>query len=160
MYICTLLFIFVLPACVPSAEVARLVGPSQTMKKLLNPVKILVKDSSQYTRAALGSVIMSLAAVIKKQEVNDHLVPLFLQLLKDTHPEVRLNIISKLDSANEVMSVELLSQALLPAIQELANDAKWRVRLDIIQHIPVLAKQLVSTGGMRMLRVNVALEAV
>ena len=55
-------------------------GPSQTLKKLLNPVKILVKDSSQYTRAALGSVNMSLAAVIKKQEVHDHLVPLFLQV--------------------------------------------------------------------------------
>jgi serine/threonine-protein phosphatase 2A regulatory subunit A len=39
--------------------------------------------------------------------------------------------------------VDVLSQSLLPAIVELANDKKWRVRLSIIQHIPLLAKQLV-----------------
>jgi serine/threonine-protein phosphatase 2A regulatory subunit A len=63
-------------------------------------------------------------------------------LLKDVHPEVRLNLISKLDQVNQVIGVELLSQSLLPAIQDLAQDKKWRVRLSIIQHIPALAKQL------------------
>lgn len=42
------------------------------------------------------------ASVLQKPEVFDHLLPLFLQLLRDTNPDVRLNIISKLDSVNEV----------------------------------------------------------
>lgn len=31
----------------------------------------------------------------------EHLLPLFLQLLKDEFPDVRLNIISKLEQVNE-----------------------------------------------------------
>lgn len=39
---------------------------------------------------------MSLQATI------EHLVPVFLTLLKDSHPDVRLNVISKLDQVNQV----------------------------------------------------------
>jgi serine/threonine-protein phosphatase 2A regulatory subunit A len=66
-----------------------------------------VKDSSQYARAELGSVIMSIAHVVKKKDVFDHLLPLYLQLLKDSHSEVRLNIISKLDMLNQVITISL-----------------------------------------------------
>jgi hypothetical protein len=34
-----------------------------------------------------------------------HLLPMFLQMLKDEFPDVRLNIISKLESVNNGMSV-------------------------------------------------------
>jgi serine/threonine-protein phosphatase 2A regulatory subunit A len=90
----------------------------------------------------------------------EHLLPLFLNQLKDDYPEVRLNIISNLDCINEVnqfsksiisihafyskvIGVRQLSQSLLPAIVELASDAKWRVRLGIIEYMPLLAGQLV-----------------
>lgn len=67
---------------------------------------------------------------------------MFLQCLKDEFPDVRLNIISKLENVNNVIGVELLSQSLLPAIVELAEDKNWRVRLAIIEFMPLLAKQL------------------
>jgi len=66
----------------------------------------------------------------------------FLLLLKDQYPDVRLNIISKLDAVNKVVGVEVLAQHLLPAIVELAEDKQWRVRLAIIEYIPLLASQL------------------
>jgi len=44
----------------------------------------------------------------------------------------------------KVIGIELLSQSLLPAIVELAEDKQWRVRLAIIEHIPLLASQLVN----------------
>lgn len=89
-------------------------------------------------------------------------MPLFLQLLKDDFPEVRLNIISNLEAVNQgkkkipaffkkkkkinlkfqVIGVDTLSQSLLPAIVELAEDKQWRVRLAIIEYIPLLASQL------------------
>ena len=128
-------------------EVSRLVGAGQTMKKLLSPagrspLQALVKDSSQYVRAALASSMMSMASVLKKKDTIELVVPLFLTLLKDTNSEVRLNLISRLDSINDVMNVEQLSASLLPAIMELAADPKWRVRLQIIEHVPSLAQQL------------------
>jgi serine/threonine-protein phosphatase 2A regulatory subunit A len=72
----------------------------------------------------------------------DQLLPIFLALLKDEFPDVRLNIISKLDQVNQVIGIDLLSQSLLPAIVELAEDRHWRVRLAIIEYIPLLASQL------------------
>ncbi len=59
-------------------------------------------DSSQYVRAALAGVVMELAPVLGKQATIEHLVPVFLTLLKDPFPDVRLNVISKLDQVNQV----------------------------------------------------------
>ena len=83
---------------------------------------------------------------------------MFLQMLKDEFPDVRLHIISKLELVNDgtsytpqnqstqanliVIGIELLSQSLLPAIVQLAEDKQWRVRLAIIEYIPLLASQL------------------
>lgn len=83
---------------------------------------------------------------------------MFLQMLKDEFPDVRLHIISKLEMVNKgkkepgslcltiltiiVIGIELLSQSLLPAIVQLAEDKQWRVRLAIIEYIPLLASQL------------------
>jgi serine/threonine-protein phosphatase 2A regulatory subunit A len=83
-------------------------------------------------------------------------------LLKDEFPDVRLNIISKLEQVNEgmlssvlntqpqrvlirsaaVIGIQLLADHLLPAIVELAEDKSWRVRQAIIEYIPLLATQL------------------
>lgn len=51
----------------------------------------------------------------------EHLLPVFLSLLKDEWAEARLNIIGKLDQVNQVIGVDLLAQSLLPAIKELAE---------------------------------------
>lgn len=94
----------------------------------------------------------------------EYLLPTFLQLLRDDFPDVRLNVISKLDDLNEgelpkessvclwnlslmlsclvVVGVEPLTLSLLPAILELSEDKQWRVRLQIIEYIPLVAKQL------------------
>lgn len=105
-------------------------------------VRELSTDTSQHVRAALGAQISGLAPLLGKQPTIDNLLPLFLQLLKDEFPEVRLNIISKLEQVNSVIGIELLSQALLPAIMQLSEDKQWRVRQAIIEYIPLLATQL------------------
>jgi serine/threonine-protein phosphatase 2A regulatory subunit A len=105
-------------------------------------VEDLVSDSSQHVRAAFGNQVSGLAPILGKQETTDHLLPMLLQMLKDDFPDVRLNIISKLEQVNNVIGIELLSQSLLPAIVQLAEDKQWRVRLAIIQYVPLLASQL------------------
>lgn len=105
-------------------------------------VRDLSTDQSQHVRAALGTQISGLAPLLGKEATIEHLLPLFLQLLKDEFPDVRLNIISKLEQVNEVIGIDLLSQSLLPAIVELAEDKQWRVRQAIIEYIPLLANQL------------------
>lgn len=112
------------------------------LSQLMPCIRDLSTDASQHVRAALGSQISGLAPLLGKDATIEHLLTLFLQLLKDEFPEVRLNIISKLEVVNDVIGIELLSKALLPAIVQLAEDKQWRVRQAIIEYIPLLAKQL------------------
>ncbi|KAI7744011.1 hypothetical protein M8C21_001797, partial [Ambrosia artemisiifolia] len=68
----------------------------------------------------------------------------YFSLLKDEFPDVRLNIISKLDQVNQVIGIDLLSQSLLPAIVELAEDRHWRnphylYRMIVLRAISLLA---------------------
>ena len=58
---------------------------------------------SRYVRSALASVVMELAPVLGKAATIEHLLPVFLALLKDDWPEVRLNIISKLEQVRPAM---------------------------------------------------------
>lgn len=51
---------------------------------------------------------MGLAPVFGKEDTITHLLQLFLQLLKDDFPEVRLNIISKLDAVNKGNNAEYI----------------------------------------------------
>jgi serine/threonine-protein phosphatase 2A regulatory subunit A len=71
--------------------------PLQVIRLVLPCVKVLAADSSQYVRSALAGVVMELAPTLGKAATIEHLLPVFLSLLKDDIPDVRLNIISKLD---------------------------------------------------------------
>ena len=88
-------------------------------------------DSSEHVRAALASVILGLAPVLQHDATLSLLLPLFLRLLKDVSPQVRLNIISKLEAVNAVIGIRLLSQSLLPAIAELSSDRLWRMYIPL-----------------------------
>lgn len=44
---------------------------------------------------------MELAPQLGKQPTIEHLVPVFLNLLRDPYPDVRLNVISKLDQVRQ-----------------------------------------------------------
>lgn len=135
-------------------------------------VRDLASDSSPHVKAALGGQISGLAPLLGREATIEHLLPLFLQLLKDDQSDVRLQLIGKLEMVNDgelhlgcllllrianidsyphfrinlpslsVIGIDLLSQSLLPAIIDLAEDKQWRVRQAIIEYIPLLATQL------------------
>ena len=63
-------------------------------------VRDLCQDTSQHVRAALANQISGLAPLLGKDATIEHLLPFFLHLLKDEFPDVRLNIISKLEQVN------------------------------------------------------------
>lgn len=75
--------------------------PSETVPVRLTPVvRELASDASQHVRAALGQQLSGMAPHLGKEATIEHLLPLFLSLLKDDFPDVRLNIISRLDQIN------------------------------------------------------------
>lgn len=70
------------------------------LARIVPCVRDLSQDASQHVRAALAMQISGLAPLLGRESTIEHLLPLFLQLLKDDFPEVRLNIISKLETVN------------------------------------------------------------
>ncbi len=80
---------------------AKLVDRDVILARILPCVRTLSTDSSQHVRAALAKQISGLAPLLGKQATKDHLLPLFLHLLKDEFSEVRLHLIGKLEMVND-----------------------------------------------------------
>ena len=79
---------------------SKLLEKEVVLARVVPCVRDLCQDVSQHVRAALASQISGLAPLLGKDATIEHLLPLFLHLLKDEFPEVRLNIISKLEQVN------------------------------------------------------------
>ena len=77
----------------------------QVVSAVLPCVKDLAADGSQNVRTALAGVVMEMAPALGKAATIEHLLPVFLSLLKDDFPDVRLNIIAKLDQARRLCSL-------------------------------------------------------
>ena len=69
--------------------------------EILPPIKELVGDPNPQVRAAFGENLSGLAPILGKDSTIEHLLPMFLQMLKDDDSKVRLNIISRLELVNE-----------------------------------------------------------
>jgi serine/threonine-protein phosphatase 2A regulatory subunit A len=79
---------------------AKLLDKEVILARIVPCVRDLSQDTSQHVRAALATQIAGLAPLLGKVSTIEHLLPLFLHLLKDEFPDVRLNIISKLETVN------------------------------------------------------------
>lgn len=79
---------------------SKLLDKEVILARIIPCVRDMASDTSQHVRAALANQISGLAPLLKRDSTIEHLLPLFLQLLKDDFPEVRLNIISKLETVN------------------------------------------------------------
>lgn len=79
---------------------SKLLDKEVILARIIPCVRDLSQDSSQHVRAALANQISGLAPLLGKEPTVEHLLPLFLHLLKDDFPEVRLNIISKLETVD------------------------------------------------------------
>lgn len=60
-------------------------------------------------RAALAENLLSLCSKIDKGATNEHILPIFLALLRDENSDVRLNLFKRLEDLNQVIGIENLS---------------------------------------------------
>jgi serine/threonine-protein phosphatase 2A regulatory subunit A len=64
--------------------------------------------------------VLALCGVIDKASTNEHILPIFLALLRDDSSDVRLNLFKRLEELNKVLGIENLSQSIIPALTELS----------------------------------------
>ena len=99
-------------------------------------------DTFTYVRSALAENILSICPIIEKGPTNEHILPIFLNLLRDENSEVRLNLFKRLEDLNKVIGIEELQQSIIPSLTELSHDKSWRIKLSVVKQMPVLATQL------------------
>jgi serine/threonine-protein phosphatase 2A regulatory subunit A len=75
-------------AAFKAADVTKLLTVDVVMDKLFECVKKLSTDVSEHARSALASVIMGMAPHLGRDITIEHLLPIFLALLKDDSSEV------------------------------------------------------------------------
>ncbi len=111
---------------------------------ILPNVRNISNDASKHVRASIALEITNLAAVLGPSITSKYIFPIFLDIIVDKDPEVRINFISNLSSLEdlEIIGTEKLTTTLIPAITELSQDKTWRIRLSAIKEIPKLAAKL------------------
>jgi serine/threonine-protein phosphatase 2A regulatory subunit A len=88
----------------------------------------------------LAENLLSICKIIEKGPTNEHILPIFLTLLRDETSDVRLNLFKRLEELNSVIGLENLQQSIVPALKDLSEDKNWRIKLSVIEQFPALAK--------------------
>jgi serine/threonine-protein phosphatase 2A regulatory subunit A len=60
-------------------------------------------------RSSLAENLLALCPIIEKGPTNEHILPIFLALLRDESSDVRLNLFKRLEDLNRVLGIENLS---------------------------------------------------
>lgn len=72
--------------------------------------------------------MLSICPIVGKQVTNEHILPIFLALIRDDNSEVRLNLFKRLEDLNAVIGIEDLQQSIIPSLSELSKDKNWRMK--------------------------------
>lgn len=126
-------------------DLAPIISPEEISGKLIPVLKEFVGDSNAYVRTSLAEAILSVCTLIGKKPTEEQVIPLFLSLLKDDAPEVRLGLFKNLGSLNSVVPLEGMHAHILPVFQELASDKNWRLRLQAMDIFYLLATHMADT---------------
>lgn len=89
-----------------ASSIAAYLDADEILKKLLPLLKKLSTDTFQYVRAALAENVLCISPLIGKANTNEHIIGIFLSLLKDENPDVRLNLFKKLEELNKVKAIQ------------------------------------------------------
>lgn len=90
------------------ADFCKIIDAQSIIIKIIPNLKDLEGDTFTYVRSALAENILSICPIIERGPTNDHILPIFLNLLRDDNSEVRLNLFKRLESLNQVIGIETL----------------------------------------------------
>lgn len=120
-------------------ELAPYIFVDDIVNKILPLLKGFTNASEDFVRSALAESILHLCNFIGRRASEDVIIPIFLTLIKDESPEVRLTLFKSLGVLNNVIPIDNLHQSILPIFQELASDKNWRMRLQTMETFYLLA---------------------
>lgn len=73
---------------------------------IIPTLKELQNDQFVYVRQALAENILAICPKIQKAATQEHILPIFLQLLRDDNSTVRLNLFNHLEDLNKIIGIQ------------------------------------------------------
>ena len=128
-------------ACRKLVDFCRLITAEEIVTHIVPVLNPLISDFD-YIKATLASNIAKLMPLVGRANSSQHLLPLVLEILRDSSAEIKVCLFSDLEGISGVVGAESLAQILMPSLEELAEDKQWRVKLQVAQCFPVLGRQL------------------
>jgi len=89
-------------------DYGKVLEPKVLIQTVIPSLNKLQTDQFTYVRQALAENILSICPIIEKGPTNEHILPIFLALLRDESSDVRLNLFKRLEALNQVIGLENL----------------------------------------------------
>lgn len=99
------------------AEFCKNLDSATIIKKIAPALKKLSVDTFVHVRKALAEILLPLAPLIGGANTGEHIIPIFLTLIKDENADVKLPLLKNLEDLNKVIGIETISVTLVPAIK-------------------------------------------
>jgi serine/threonine-protein phosphatase 2A regulatory subunit A len=118
-------------------------GAEAFLSQVCGAVLRLAGDGMINVKTAVAESLTVVAGKMSPQEVSAaHLSSVFLDLLRDEAPEVRLKTLECLGRIAEAVGPDFLSGSVVPLLATQAADLLWRIREKVIEQLPMLARHL------------------
>jgi serine/threonine-protein phosphatase 2A regulatory subunit A len=82
------------------SDFCKILDGKTIVEKIIPCLKKLQTDTFQYVRSSLAENLLAICPIIDKAATNEHILPLFLALLRDESSDVRLNLFKRLEDLN------------------------------------------------------------
>ncbi|OHT06030.1 HEAT repeat family protein [Tritrichomonas foetus] len=111
-------------------------------EKFIPEIGNLTNDGAPQVRREVALRLMELASVIDRHNANASIVPLFIQILRESDNEASVALLTSLLTYVDKVDLPGMTPAILPVILEIAGETHWRVKCVIIKLIPSFANVL------------------
>ncbi len=82
------------------SDFCKILKAEDIVAKVIPCLKKLQTDSFEYVRQSLAENLLTISPIIDKGPTNEHILPIFMALLKDENSDVRLNLFKKIEDLN------------------------------------------------------------
>ena len=131
-------------ACKAASGILPLLSKQESFvaEKIIPEFGALVNDGAPQVRREVALHLMELAPIIGNNNTHISIVPLFIQILRESDSEASVALLSSLYSHVNEIDLNSLTPAILSTILDIAAETHWRVKVVIIKLIPSFARVL------------------
>lgn len=77
-------------------------GKDDQNEKILKQFKRVEKDNQQFVKLSFASTFLKVSGIVGKAKTNEHILPVFINFIKEDNPELKIAALNTVDKLHEV----------------------------------------------------------